>query len=132
MTEKNITHGAIYNSVVDYFSVSAHASVTLTQGFLVILLQSWKGLNCLISCGTSAYLPIYVTLALWDDIIEDLTLKLNFLCHFLDSDINKHSTAFFVKWEKVIYGTQHSYGKYIFRMIGVNLRAWSPFLGGLR
>ena len=32
MTEENI-HGAIYNSVVDYFSVSAHSSVTCDTGF---------------------------------------------------------------------------------------------------
>ena len=31
---KNIIHSAIYNSIADYFSVSAHSSVT-TQGFCV-------------------------------------------------------------------------------------------------
>ena len=34
VTKKDIIHGAIGNSVVDYFSVSAHSSVMCDTGFL--------------------------------------------------------------------------------------------------
>ena len=40
---KNIIHGAIYKSVVDYFSVSAHSSVTLTQGFFGNIVTTLEG-----------------------------------------------------------------------------------------
>ena len=41
--KKNIIDGAIYNSVVDYFSVSAHSSVTLTQGFFGNIVTTVEG-----------------------------------------------------------------------------------------